>query len=196
MIGLILLGVALVISYLIYEYLHEDSKITFVKSNVDGKEYLVRNLLDKQKASDLLAYINQRVQKLINFLLKKYPNNSEIKRLYERYDSNSLSEGTYNKKYTTYTLNKGSKIVYCLRKRDGSKQLHDINLLMFVTIHELAHIMSNSTNHTDEFQHNFKLLAEEAVSCHVYVPQNYQNYPEKYCGILITQTPLSFNIIN
>ena len=42
--------------------------VTYVKSNVDNREYLVRNLSDKQMAADLLAKIRTSLVTMIGFL--------------------------------------------------------------------------------------------------------------------------------
>ena len=62
--------------------------------------------------------------------------------------------------FTSYSLNKGEKIVFCLRSEE-TKQLHDINIIMFVAIHELAHVMSVTIGHNEEFYTNFRFLLQE-----------------------------------
>ena len=54
-----------------------------------------------------------------------------------------------NDKYTVYSLNKGKKIAICIR--NNGKLINDMNTTMFIIIHELAHIMSVSEQHTEEF---------------------------------------------
>lgn len=111
-----------------------------------------------------------------------------------KFQPNNISEGGKDKSYTTYTLNKGEKIVFCLRTRDNTDQLHNINLLLFVAIHELAHIMTLSTGHTPEFQKHFSFLLKEAVDFGIYQPENFRANPTTYCGIPVTDTPLPESI--
>ena len=61
--------------------------------------------------------------------------------------------------------------------------------LMFVALHELSHIMTESTGHTTEFWKNFKFLLENAVEFDIYEPINYKENPEQYCGMQITDNP-------
>ena len=61
---------------------------------------------------------------------------------------------------------------------------------MFVVIHELAHIITKSIGHTDEFWENMKFLLKISIKLGIYQEVDYKNKPEKYCGITITDTPL------
>ena len=45
---------------------------------------------------------------------------------------------------------------------------------MFVAIHEIAHIMTLSVGHTEEFWNNFKFLLENAVELNIYTPVDYK----------------------
>lgn len=165
--------------------------VTMVRSRIDHKEYLVRNLKDRQLAADMLSRLSQKLQRFAGHLQEKYPKHEGVVRLVQRFDPKQVSEGDYDSRYTTYTLNKGEKIVFCLRSRDGSERIHRENLLMFVSIHELAHIMTKSHGHTQEFKDNFKFLLEEAVKAGVYSPEDFRRRPETYCGIQVSNTPLS-----
>jgi predicted metal-dependent hydrolase len=60
---------------------------------------------------------------------------------------------------------------------------------MFVATHEIAHIMTTSVGHTEEFWNNFKFLLENAVELKLYTPVDYKKEPEGYCGMDITDNP-------
>jgi hypothetical protein len=168
----------------------QDNEVSFVNSSIDRKEYLVRNLEDKEEAANLLAMISQNLLKLCNHLKSKYPTKKCVVQILGRFDPNNISEGSHDTKYSTYTLNKGEKIVYCLRHRDGSNQLHDLNTLMFVGIHEMAHISSETYGHNDEFKENFIFLLKEAISIGVYKNVDYRDNPIHYCGMTLNSNPL------
>ena len=56
----------LIVITIFYVYLETKSlDVKYIVSNVDNQEYLVRNLPDKQEASDLMANININLKKLI-----------------------------------------------------------------------------------------------------------------------------------
>lgn len=167
-----------------------NNEVTYVKSTIDNEEYLVRNLDDKVDAANLMANMKNRIYKLQNYLNENNNDDKRVKRLNEKFNSKNITESTKNNKYTSYSVNKGEKIVLCIRSRDENEKLIDINTLMFVTLHELAHIMTISIGHTEEFWNNFKFLLKKSVYINIYDAINYSKYPKKYCGITITDSPL------
>jgi predicted metal-dependent hydrolase len=100
-------------------------------------------------------------------------------------------ESDSNSKHTSYSINKGEKVVICLRSKDEKKELIDPNTIMFVTLHELSHIMTKSVGHTDEFWDNFRFILKEAVKNNIYNCVDYKRNPQKYCGIEVTDNPIS-----
>jgi predicted metal-dependent hydrolase len=183
----IIIAVVVISAYLQYESF--SNEITLCKAS-DGHEYLVRNLPDRKEAANLLADTKHRCIKLVKFLVVKYPNNASVKRLKMKYRPDSISESTKSSKYTSYSVNKGEKIVFCLRSRDENEDLVDQNVLMFVALHELAHVMSKSIGHTKEFWDNFRFLLKESIKAGVYQKQDFRRNPVKYCGTDITDSPL------
>jgi hypothetical protein len=185
----------LILFLLFVYYRKQNTDVTVVRSKSDGKEYVVQNKPDKQQAAELLAALKVKLSRLVDDLKKKYPDNDAVNRLVEKFHPDRISEGGKDKSYTTYTLNKGEKIVFCLRTRDEEDRLHDLNLMAFVAIHELSHIMTLSTGHTEEFQKNFAFLLKEAVEFGLYQPQNFRSNPTNYCGIAVTDTPLTDDVL-
>jgi hypothetical protein len=166
------------------------SEYIFLKSNVDGKNYYVQKKFnDHQEACDLLAAIKLKLDTLIVHLEKNFPNDVRTKRILEKFDTSNLIENDSNNKFTSYTQNKGEKMYFCLRTRNKTAQLHSLNLMVFVAIHELAHVCSVSVGHSDpEFWDNFAFLLKEAVSIKVWKYKDFQKYPTKYCGMTITNS--------
>ena len=76
-----------------------------------------------------------------------------------------------------------------LRSKDKDQKLIDINTLTFVALHELAHVMTKSVGHTEEFWDNFSYLLKNSIKIGIYKYQNFKKKPVKYCGIKITDTP-------
>jgi len=121
-----------------------------------------------------------------------------VMQLIENYDSNNITEiSPLNAQgNTSYTENK-RKLVLCLRQKKpnaaGKYELHDPNTMMFVVIHELAHMMNNGFGHTDGprgFWALFKLLLENANEAGVYKPVDYFQQPVVYCGLLLSYNPM------
>lgn len=188
--------IPIIILYIVISWIKRKvvSDLVYQTSSINGKKYIVRNLNDKQQAADYLATIGDRLSNFIQDIAKKYPANENVKRLQTKYNKDDISEGDYDESYTTYTLNKTS-MVFCLRHRkDGlHDKLHDMNLIMFVAIHELAHIMSKTVSdktHNAEFHENFLFLLKEAVRLEYYKPIDYSKYPETYCGVPVNDNPL------
>lgn len=181
-------AVIILTGYMMYRGTYEE--VTFVRSSVDNKEYLVQNKADKHEAADLLATVKNNLSKLVKHVSEKYPVRSDVKRLKAKFNPDAITESSYRNKYTSYSINKGEKIVFCLRSRDEQQQLVDLNTIMFVATHELAHVMTLSTGHTEEFWKNFKFLLHEAVQINIYTEIDYAAKPKEYCGLTITHTPL------
>lgn len=164
-------------------------KSTRVKSSIDNRIYTVRNDKNSQQSADLLAEINKRVILLIKHLDTQENKTINSKLLVSRYDPDSLMENI-NQEHTTYTVNKGNEISVCLSTRDEDQHLYDINRLMFVIIHELAHIGSESYGHNKEFVLLFMYLLKKSVDLKIYEYQDYSKSPVEYCGININTTPI------
>lgn len=157
----------------------------------NGKYYHVQeHFPDSQSAAQILSQLDSTILKFIKYLQNKYPNHKGVMRL-NKYKSENIIEGhPINKEgSTSYSVNKGEKVVFCLRSK-RNKQLHHLNLLIFVAVHELAHIMSVSYGHNLEFMNNFKFLLKEAVKTGVWKKINFSLNPQEYCGIHVTNAPL------
>ena len=166
------------------------SDVEYVTSNVDKRQYLVRKLDDKQEAANLLANMRMKLVKLCDHLENNDLNNNGVYRLIKRFQPNNITESSASEKYTSYSVNKGEKIVFCLRSRDEKKKLVNENVMMFVALHELAHIMTKSVGHTEEFWNNFRYLLKKSIEIGIYTPVDFDTKPVDYCGIKITSSPL------
>ena len=188
----------LIVITIFYVYLETKSlDVKYIVSNVDNQEYLVRNLPDKQEASDLMANININLKKLIASVNKierqanfTDENLEDIKRLTKNYREGNISESNPGNKYTSYSINKGEKIVFCIRSKDGLDTLVELNIMLFVAIHELGHLMTKSIGHGQDFCDNMTFLLKEAIDIGVYEKQDYFKYPVEYCGTTINDSPL------
>ena len=118
-----------------------------------------------------------------------------IKRLYKNFNPEAFSETTPDAKYTSYSVNKGEKIVFCLRDKKAGETLVKENIMTFVSIHELAHLMTKSIGHEPDFWANFKLLLKVSIDNGLYKNIDFNSTPKPYCGIQITDTPLKPNEI-
>jgi len=163
-----------------------------VKSSVDGQIYRVRDMKDKQQAADLLARVRGRMKKLSLHLQSKFPDKPQVKRLLQRFqaDPQRILESTPDAEHTSYSVNKGEKVHLCLRQRQGGDEtLVNENVMMFVALHEMAHMITDSIGHEPEFWNNFGWLLKEAEGLGVYQYQDFKAHPVRYCGTNITDQP-------
>ena len=138
----------------------------------------------------MLATIRNKLQKLVDSMKLKYPNDESVIRMNKKFNADNISESGKSSQYTSYSVNKGEKIVFCIRQKDENESFVDLNTITFVAIHELAHIMTKSVGHTEEFWKNFKLLLEESIIIDVYTKEKYSQNPKEYCGIKVTDSPI------
>ncbi len=198
---LIILGTFLLI-YIIYRMIYTYSEIRYVQSDIDGKIYLIRRGNNKSEeflteSANTLAIINKNVMKLINHLEILYMNDDSknyfIAKLKDNYMPYIISEAAVDPRYTTYTIDKKNMHI-CLRTRDSEEQIYDMNILMYVVLHELSHLCNYSKDgdpilgHGKEFKNIFRFLVEEAIKIDIYHHTNYSQDPKEYCGIMITSS--------
>lgn len=156
-------------------------------SSIDGKKYFVKKGPQAQEAADTLAIINQRCTKLVAEL----PLNGEYfinnRLLKKRYNPDSITENILDKE-AAFTVNKGEQISFCLKTTDNKGRIYDINTLMYVAIHELAHIGCESVGHTPEFIKYFGFLIKESLNKGLYKYVDYSKQPVNYCGVIIDES--------
>lgn len=186
----LILIILLSVIYLIFKNNYENDNMIYIKSSVDGTKYWVRNLPDKESSANTLAAIKENIVKLINYLKEnsnKFPKKlSYIKDLVKRTKVINIMETPKDDKFTSYTVNKGEKIVFCLRHKTINT-IHDMNTLMYVVIHELAHVGCPEFGHTPLFKKIFKFLLKQSVKIGIYIPVNYTVLPQNYCGMVINE---------
>ena len=78
----------------------------------------------------------------------------------------------------SYTINK-EKVYLCLKDNKG--EYYDMNTLMYVALHEVAHALNDEVGHTDKFHKIFDKLLDEAADKGVFnpsipIPSNYCEY--------------------
>lgn len=175
---------------LVIKLAFSDNVSPFV-SEIDGLQYDIRKVGDldnKQTAANYLSIINQKINSLVDYMNKnKLPDADTASRLYNRWLVCELKETNSSEKSAAYTLNKSSEIRLCIRDEHGG--FEDINTSMFVILHELAHVMSISYGHGEEFKNNFSYITHLASGLGIYKPEDFKNEPKTYCGVAINTTP-------
>lgn len=78
-----------------------------------------------------------------------------------------LNEISFYKGNKSYTINK-EKVFLCLKKKNG--EYYDMNILVFVTLHELSHVLSTTIGHDKNFNNIFDALLKKAAELGIYDP--------------------------
>ena len=187
---ILILITLLAVIFLVLSNNYENDNMIRIKSTIDKHNYWVRNLPDKQNGANTLAKIRENIVKLVNYLkqnMDKFPKKLlYIKDIIRRTKVINIMETPKDDKYTSYTINKGEKIVFCLRHKTINT-IHDMNTLMYVVIHELAHVGCPEYGHTPLFKKIFKFLLKQSVKIGIYTPVNYIINPQNYCGMVINE---------
>ncbi len=178
------------------------SNTTF-RTGLDGLQYRVHRLhttdidapgVDTDSSEYILSILNNKAFGLLKYL--KYSNAAYstslmIDRLLEYYNPDNLVENSPKNidGDTSYTYNDGSTLALCLRHAKNNHEVHDINTLTFVFIHELAHISIPYDGHPPEFWEAFKRLLLDANTIGLIEIIDYEQYPVEYCGMEINSNP-------
>ena len=187
-----MLGAALAAAAGVAVYAATSGPSNLVSVNTNGKTFMVQNLPDKEEASSRMASIQGKLQKLITRYRDDPATAVEprVKTLIERFKPENICESNMDDSTTSYSENKGNRIVICLRQKTSGYPFVEENTVMFVVLHEMAHLMTYSTGHTPEFWANFRRMLQDAIAVGIYENVNYARTPTPYCGIEITDSPL------
>jgi len=183
-----------VIGFLFYKYIYDGT--TSVFSNIDNKYYNVRRGSDKQSRADILAVLYGKFKIIVTSLENdpKYATQANVQRLIKKWKSGiSVKEIGNMESDAAYVINK-QNMSFCLQKSKNEILLEELNLITYVAIHELAHIMSIETDHGAEFIMNFEFLLNYAKGLMYYDPfmkkqlplyiqLNKLNTSNSYCGV-------------
>ncbi len=185
--------VLLLITILIVFIYTVKKEVKYVMSDIDNAEYLVRDLKDSQKAANMLARIKINIKKITKYLNKyknsKYKEHKKyINQLLKNIKNVVMMENGDNGTYTSYSVNKGEQLVFCLRSKKDKDKIHDINLVMYVVLHELAHVACPEYGHGLLFKKIFSFMTDVAIELGFYKKVEFEKDPTEYCGLTITDS--------
>jgi predicted metal-dependent hydrolase len=178
--------IAISILYLFYRYIYDGTE--YIRSKLDGKYYKVKNILN----AEYLAILNMKLNLIVSSLENsEYSSNENVKRLISNWKKGvTLKEIGNLESEAAYVINK-QYMSFCLKV---TNTIDSINLMTYVGIHELAHVMSVETGHGSEFIKNFEFLLNYAKTIQyydpilktnlpVYIQLNKLNTADNYCGV-------------
>lgn len=187
--------IIIVIIILLYYYFTND-KLVLYKSSLTNKEYLVNDTKNKDKSAELLSIIELNMYKLKNSLYVNKTMYPEYEKYIELLNENltktrtEIKEKPESSSDTSYSINKGEELVFCLKSKKTGKY-HNIDLIMYVVLHEMAHMACPEVGHTPLFSKIFRFLTEEAIKMRIYNHTNYALYPTEYCGLDLNSSIIS-----
>ena len=206
---IIIILLSITILYILFkESIKESFTLIPVKSNIDGEIYpVVSKYNDKEIAANNIGEMNLFTLNLLKKLKQVYldselssnHNSIDYNRgkniisiLLKRFNTESFKENdSDDPNKTSYTTDKGKIIALCLReKQSGKNKLHDIDLVKFVLLHEIAHIVTVSYSHDSSFWINFKFLLNFCEKYNLYTSVDYAKKNEMYCGLIIEYNPV------
>lgn len=153
------------------------------------KGYYVQDRPDKQEAADTIRQIVNNINRLIFELHDERDRYDEehrgyIDTMYAQMDKIVFRESDVGSESTSYSVNKGEEIVFCIRSKK-TNAIHDMNLLMYVAVHELAHVACPEVGHTPLFFAINRFLLQKAADLGMYRIDNYHQSPTEYCGMIL-----------
>lgn len=181
----------LIIFIYIFLFLNRRNVI-YVESN-SGMKFLIHKDTMMKDKTELFSIMVENMLKLKNHLVKNKDNFPEYKKYIEQlrdyFDENrtTIYETEPDSNLTSYSINKGEELSFCLKSKKTGK-LHDINLLMYVAIHEMSHIACPDIGHGFLFKKIFRFFCEEAINIRLYRKDNYDMNPVEYCGMILSSS--------
>ena len=175
-----------------YRYYYDGT--AFFKSTVDNKYYRVRDDTDKQLKVNMLATIKGKLNTIVKTLKsdKRYYKNDAVNRLISNWKNGiTIKEIGNMESDAAYVINK-QYMSFCIQSKIYT--LENINLMTYVAIHELSHIMSREMGPGPEFIKNFQFLLDYSKNLKyfdiildaelpLYIQLNKIKTPDKYCGV-------------
>jgi hypothetical protein len=163
-----------------------------VVSTVDNQTYTVRDMPDKQQAADTMAKVRLKMNKLKIHLETTVPDKPQVQQLTRNFEAQAyrFTEATPDAEHTSYSVNKGEAVHFCLRQREGGDEsLVDEEIITFVALHEMGHMITKTIGHDADFWNNFAWLLQEAERIGIYKHRDFRAHPVSYCGMKITDQP-------
>lgn len=207
----LLLVLLVIVVLIIFVYTRNNTKSYVIRGVVVN---VISDYANHEEAALLVLECNQRVLRLLEYLRKKYyigatneecdekckdhrainaRRNEVIEHLlrdlnFETIYENKPKKGSGDR--AAYSIDKGRIIKLCLRSNKDTNTIIDINTLMFVVLHEAAHIANfDSWGHPVAFWEIFKYLLTVATEIGIYKPIDYLITPVDYCGFIINHNP-------
>lgn len=187
----------MIIFIIFYPKWREKSK---TQSTETGETFVVQDNKNEpdwvsKEVARRLETLVRKGDKLVTFMKNKsIPDQKIANRLYQRWkklrtNPKGIREIAHGETSAAYTVNKGDEMRICIRDEKNEKKLfEEENTVMYGLIHEMAHLMSISYGHGQEFIDNFQIITKAATDIGVWKYIDYNKNPTDFCGTAVTST--------
>jgi hypothetical protein len=188
-------GALAVLSIVVFTMFLRSDLYNLTCHEVDQGKHRVCVLNNRKKKGDkgaieMMTGLTEKLTKVVQLAHADIPTHPGVQRLVANFNPRRIVEALPHSEHTAYTEDKGKKLAFCLTKERKSGDFVDHNTLFFVALHELAHIMTEESGHTDNFWRNFGDILRVAKQHQLIVPVDYSKEPTKYCGMTLYENPL------
>jgi predicted metal-dependent hydrolase len=138
--------------------------------------FICKQMKEFYKTDEQLEKIKTKLEPLLNNKGKQLE-----KPLQDLSDRNILDEVSIKKGEKSFTINKKEVYICLTHKVDGNEVYYNENMLIYVILHEISHVLCKSIGHTPEFFTIFDAVKDRAKTLGLWDP----NIPivNNYCGI-------------
>jgi hypothetical protein len=184
--------IALIFIFIYFLICFNNKNTEYIETNM-GTKFFIRPDDNTKDKTLLLSQIIENMFKLKNYLyinINNFPDFTEyIKQLNNNLDEDKtiIYETEPNTDLTSYSVNKGEELSFCLRSKKNNN-IHELNLLIYVALHEMAHIACPEIGHGPLFKKIFKFLTEQAIEIGIYEKEDYTSNPIEYCGMILSSS--------
>jgi len=192
---IIIIVLIVLIIYLLYSLNNNG----LVRANFNGDTFDVQEHPDKETAVELLKKLRDNLLIIAQKSLERATseNNADyqkyITKIVNKLNGVLIREVEKDSPYTSYSVNKGEELVFCLRNKK-THVFYDYNKILYVAVHEIAHIGCPEIGHTKLFFELNRYLLETAKRNDMYTFIDYNKTPEEYCGIQIFTNVLNYDL--
>ena len=143
-----------------------------------GTAFWVKRAPGQELVADRLSLLTRSLKTLLDAADDAYPGDPRIANVRARWNGR-LGE-TENYGDVAFSLNKNDVYV-CLRSTTTGL-LEDVNTSMYVLLHEIAHVATDTYGHPPEFWLNFRWFLEVAEQLGMYTYSDFDAVQTTYCG--------------
>ena len=161
------------------------SPMTWCASS-SGKLFYVKRGPGQELVANRLELLTRQMHELLDAADAMYPGDARIANVRARW-TGTLSE-TEQEGDIAFTMSKQTVSV-CVRAPRGG--LESENTTMYVLLHEIAHVATNTYGHTPVYWRNFRWFLEIAEKLNFYTYQDFDAIQTTFCGHSLGNNVLS-----